>query len=97
MAKQGLISPQQFAQIATQYSAPVAPPENIHTISPGPEYNKWDETLQEHGRIRIPKELDEPQVWLSQEHIKRMLDGNNIDREDRPDGSVILSIRTPTS
>jgi hypothetical protein len=69
----------------------------IHTISDGPEYNKWDEALREHGRIRIPKKLDEPQKWLDQEHFKKMLEQSGIDREDRPDGSVILSLRGPTS
>lgn len=97
MAKQGLISPQQFAQIATQYGAPVSQPDNIHTIARGPEYDKWDEALQEHGRIRIPKELDDPQKWLSQDFIEQMLKGNGIDREDRPDGSVILTRIAPTS
>ena len=69
--------------------------DNVHTIERGPEYNKWDEALQEHGRIRNPKELDEPQKWLNQEQFKPLLD--RIDREDRPDGSVILSKKVPTS
>lgn len=92
MAKQGLISPERHGQIAAQFSTPP-----VHTIEPGPEYDKWDEALQQHGRIRLPKELDEPQKWLNQDHIKAFIDRGGIDREDRPDGSVILSIKTPTS
>lgn len=71
--------------------------DSVHTITPGPEYNKWDEALQQHGRIRIPKELDEPQQWLNQDHFKTFLERGGIDREDRPDGSVILSRKAFTS
>jgi muramidase (phage lysozyme) len=70
---------------------------SIHTIKEGPEYNKWDEALQKYGAIRIPKELDEPQKWLDHEHIKDFLKRNGVDREDRPDGSVILSKKALTS
>jgi hypothetical protein len=59
-----------------------------HTISEGPEYDKWDEAITQHGAIRIPKSLDNPQQWLN-DHQKK-LDSNGIIREDRPDGSVIL-------
>jgi len=74
-----------------------APANTVYTIGPGPEYNKWDETLAERGRIRIPKELDEPQTWLNQPHIKSFLDNGGIDRQDLPDGSVILSRKAFTS
>lgn len=63
----------------------------VHTITSGPEYDKWDEALQKYGAIRIPKGLDEPQKWLNQDHLKIFLDQNGIEREDKPDGSVVLS------
>lgn len=66
-----------------------------HTIERGPEYDKWDEALTAHGTIRIPKELDNPQGWMNQH--EKSLNSKGIDREDRPDGSVILRKRTPTS
>jgi len=70
-------------------------PGEVHTIQDGPEYNKWDEALDHYGAIRLPKELDNPQKWLNQK--TKMLEDNGIDREDRPDGSVILRKRVPTS
>lgn len=69
----------------------------VHTIDDGPEFEKWDEALIKHGAIRMPKHLNEPQQWLSQDHFKKLLDSNGILREDRPDGSVILYRRNPTS
>lgn len=84
MDEQGrLFEPQQMAQ------------ESVHTIERGPEFDKWDEALQQHGRIRLPKDLDEPQKWLNKDQFKGLL--QNIDREDKPDGSVILSKRATTS
>lgn len=79
-----------FAQQAASQSG------NVYSIGEGPEYNKWDEALQARGRIRIPKELDNPQEWLNAPHLKTFL--KDVDREDLPDGSVILSRRgVPTS
>ncbi len=74
-----------------------APANNVYTISPGPEYNKWDEALRERGRIRLPRELDDPQTWLGQDHIKTFLNNTGTEREDLPDGSVILTRRSFTS
>ena len=79
-----------FAQAAPQ-------PKPVYTIGPGPEYDKWDEALMQRGQIRIPKELDGPQQWLEQPHIKTFLEQGGIDRQDMPDGSVILTRQTPTS
>jgi hypothetical protein len=76
-----------------QQPAPQA--DGVYTIGEGPEYNKWDEALQARGRIRIPKELDNPQSWLNAPHLKGLLE--NVDRQDLPDGSVILSRKTPMS
>lgn len=73
------------------------PYKDAYTITEGPDYNKWDEALAKHGRIRLPKELNEPQKWLDQDHFKSLLKGNDIDREDQPDGSVILSRKMVTS
>jgi len=66
-----------------------------HTINEGPEYDKWDEALRERGAIRIPKERDNPQEWMNQH--EKMLQKEGIDREDRPDGSVILRKKALTS
>lgn len=74
-----------------------SPAQGVYTIGPGPEYNKWDEALMQRGRIRIPKELDDPQTWLGQPHIKSFLERDGVDREDLPDGSVILSRKAFTS
>jgi len=79
---------QQFAQIIPSVPQP-------HNIEDGPEYNKWDEALQQYGTIRLPKERDEPQKWMNK--FNDILKSNGIDREDRPDGSVILSKKALTS
>lgn len=95
MVKQGLIGPSQYDEIAQQ--AVPNPDQRIHTIADGPEFNKWDEALHNRGAIRIPRELDEPQTWLNQDHIQKILKGMGADREDFPDGSVILRIQQPVS
>jgi len=79
---------QKLAQIL-----PAAP--QPHNIEDGPEYNKWDEALRHYGTIRLPKERDNPQEWLNQEHFQNIL--KDVDRRDLPDGSVILSRRAFTS
>lgn len=71
------------------------PADNIYTIKPGPDYDKWDEALQAHGRILLPKALDEPQTWLNAPHFQRFL--QDYHREDMPDGSVVLSKIVPMS
>lgn len=74
-----------------------APTPSPYVITPGPDYNKWDEALHRHGRILLPKSLDEPQQWLNQKHFQDFLQGNGVDRQDLPDGSVILSKQAFTS
>lgn len=64
-----------------------------YTITPGLDYNKWDEALFQHGAIHLPHTLDSPQQWLNHPHFKDFL--NDIDREDLPDGGVILRLRKP--
>jgi hypothetical protein len=95
--EQPVLPPSALAMILAQAQGGQAPEDNVHTISDGPEYEKWDEALHNHGAIRIPKELDEPQKWLGQDHIQRILKGMGADREDRPDGSVVLRLQQPTS
>jgi hypothetical protein len=68
-----------------------------HVITRGPEYDKWDEALYAHGRILLPKELDEPQQWLNAPHLQNSDLWDRVDRQDQPDGSVILSLKAPTS
>lgn len=65
-----------------------------HDIEDGPEFDKWDEALDQYGTIRLPKERNNPQEWLNRDQYKDFL--KDIDREDQPDGSVILRKRGPS-
>lgn len=74
-----------------------APSSGPYTIEDGPEYNKWIDVLAERGTIRLPKERDDPQQWLSRPDMLDMLERGKIDRRDLPDGSVVLSRKAYTS
>lgn len=83
-----------LAQALMQPAQPV-PPAGPYNIEDGPDFNKWDEALQQHGTIRLPKERDNPQEWLSRPQFEDIL--KDVDRRDLPDGSVILSKKAFTS